>query len=198
MAWNGTIWVPESANSIPVPGSYTVGQYYDSSISSGATGNQTGAANQLELAPFITDRTVTIDRLGAAVSTGVAGSLFRVLIYNSDSNGWPDVLQSVSVDLNAATSNTFLEETRNFTFVKNTVYWLGIWKSSTASFRTVPLGNSLNLGLVSGGATSYSAILRRIVTFNAGNSANVPNPWVFSAAEKVGGIAPVSVRFRVA
>jgi hypothetical protein len=117
--------------------------------------------------------------------------LFKIVIYGSNAAGWPDALLYESADLSAAAA-AFSEATLSFTFAAGVRYWVGIRKSSTASFRTVPTSSCLNLGLLSNNATSYASILRRTLPYAAPAPAN----WGFVGADRAANITPPSIRFR--
>jgi hypothetical protein len=167
------------------------GQYYDNSLHPAAPSALTGAANQFDLSPFYSSTDLPIDRIGCVVSTGVAGALFKILIYGSNAAGWPDAKLYESADLSAATA-AFSEAVLNFTFLANTRYWIGIGKSSTASFRALPLTNCPNLGLLSNSAASYATILRRNLTY----ASSAPASWAFVNADRAANILPPNIRFR--
>jgi hypothetical protein len=170
---------------------YISGQYYDNSLHPATPAVLTGAANQTDLSPYYSNGDLTIDRIGCGVSTAVAGALFKIVIYGSNAAGWPDALLYESADLSAAAA-AFSEATLSFTFAAGVRYWVGIRKSSTASFRTVPTSSCLNLGLLSNNATSYASILRRTLPYAAPAPAN----WGFVGADRAANITPPSIRFR--
>jgi hypothetical protein len=176
----------------PFAGGIISGQYYDNSFHGAATSTLAGVANRLDLAPFFAPTTFSIDRLGVAVSTAVAGALAKVVIYNSDTNGWPGTLLFETADLDCSTA-ALREDIVSFTFQAGVKYWLGVVHNSTATLRTIPVSSAVNLGLTSGNGTAYATILRRTVTY-----ANLPSPWNFTNSDRVAGVTPPSIRFRVA
>jgi hypothetical protein len=170
---------------------YISGQYYDNAGNPAAATVQIGAAGQIDLAPYFSSTDLAIDRIGCGVSTGVAGALFKIVIYGSNASGWPDAKLYESADLSAATA-AFAEATLAFTFVACTRYWVGIRKSSTATFRTIPTASAPNLGLLSNNGTTYATILRRTLAYASAAPAN----WGFVNADRLANITPPSIRFR--
>jgi len=177
----------------PNAGGVVVGQYYDNSFQGSASGTLIGAANRIDLAPYYTSVDLPIDRIGCGVSTAVAASLFKIVIYNSESNGWPSTLAYESGDLSGATA-TFAEATLSFTFLKGTQYWVGVRHSSTCTLRTVAVASAVNLGLTSNNAANYATVLRRTLTY----ATAATSPWNFTNADRVANITPPSIRFRAA
>lgn len=171
--------------------SFVAGQYYDNSLHAATPTALAGAAGQIDLAPYFTNKDLTIDRIGCGVSAAVAGALFKIVIYSSSTAGWPDAKLYESADLSAATA-TFAEATLSFTFVRGTQYWVGIRKSSTAAFRTVPTSSTPSLGLLNNNATIYASILRRTLTYTTA----APAIWGFVNADRVANVTPPSIRFR--
>lgn len=177
----------------PNAGGVVVGQYYDNSFRGTASATLAGAANRIDLAPYYTSVPLTIDRIGVAVSTGVASALGKVVIYSADANGWPDELLYESGNLDFSTTG-MKEGTLSFSFSSGVQYWVGVRHSSTATLRTINVSSAVNLGLTSSTAANYATILRRTVTF--ANAA--PNPWNFTNTDRVANVTPPSIRFRAA
>jgi hypothetical protein len=128
-------------------GGVVSGQYYDNGFNAATQSLLAGVAGQMDLAPYFSRTTMPIDRIGCAVTTGVVGALFKIVIYSSNAQGWPDAKLYESADLSAA-AVAFAEATLSFTFQANTCYWVGVRKSSTATLRTVPIAAAANLGLL--------------------------------------------------
>jgi hypothetical protein len=172
-------------------GGYIAGQYYDNSFHAATPTALTGAAGQIDLTPFFTNADLAVDRIGCGVSAAVAGALFKIVIYGSNAAGWPHALLYESADLSAAAA-AFAEATLSFTFLRDTQYWVGIRKSSTAAFRTVPTSSTPNLGLLNSNATTYASVLRRTLTYTTA----APAIWGFVNADRVANVTPPSIRFR--
>lgn len=147
----------------PNAGGVVSGQYYDNSFQGSASGTLAAAANRIDLAPYYTSVSLPIDRIGVAVSTAVAASLAKVVIYSSDASGWPDILLYESADLDCSTTG-MKEATLSFTFNSGTQYWVGVHTNSTQTLRTVAVASAVNLGLTSSSAANYATILRRTLT----------------------------------
>lgn len=177
----------------PNAGGVVVGQYYDNSFQGTASSTLIGAANRIELAPYYTSVDLPIDRIGCGVSTGVAASTFKIVIYSSGIDGWPNTLLYESGDLSGAAA-AFVEATLAFTFNKGTQYWVGVRHSSTCTLRTINVSSAVNLGLTSNNAANYATVLRRTLAF----ATAATSPWAFTNADRVANITPPSIRFRAA
>lgn len=177
----------------PNAGGVVTGQYYDNSFQGTASSTLAGAANRIDLAPYYTSVTLNIDRIGVAVSTAVASAQAKVVIYSSDSNGWPDTLLHETAALDCG-STGMKEETLTFTFNSGVQYWVGVRHSSTATLRTINVSSAVNLGLTSSTAANYATILRRTLTF----ATAATSPWNFTNTDRVANVTPPSIRFRAA
>lgn len=177
----------------PNAGGVVVGQYYDNCFQGSAAGTLAGAANRIDLAPYYTSVNLPIDRIGCGVSTAVAASLFKIVIYESGTDGWPSNLLYESASLSGAAA-AFVEATLSFTFLRGKQYWVGVRHSSTCTLRTVAVASSVNLGLTSNNATSYATILRRTLAF----ATPATSPWNFVNSDRVANVTPPSIRFRAA
>lgn len=170
------------------------GQFYDQSIDATGPGTLTGAANRLDLSPFFAPVDFTVDQIGVSVSTGVGSAVGRCVVYASTTGGWPGArLFYGAADLDFS-SNAYVAHTIAspfFTFTADTLYWVGVHQSSTATLRTGSLGGSLNLGVNGSNGTSYFNILRRSVTYASG----APDPWTFVSSDRANAL-PVSIRMR--
>jgi len=167
------------------------GQYFDNSFAGAASGTLIGVANRIQLAPYFAPQTFSIDRIGCLVSTAVAGSLFKIVIYSANADGWPDARLYESGNLSGAAA-AFVEATMSFTLNAGVVYWLGVRHSSTCTLRTIPVSSARSLGLTTSNATSYATVLQRTLTY----ATAAPSSWAFVAGDLVANVTPPSIRFR--
>lgn len=174
----------------PNAGGVVAGRFYDNSFQGTASSTLAGAANRMDLAPFYTSVPLAIDQIGVAVSTAVAASNVKVVIYSTGSDGWPEDLLYETANLSCATTG-YKSESLTFSFNSGTMYWVGVRHSSTATLRTINVSSAVNLGLTGSTATTYANVLRSTVTF--ANAA--PDPYTF-AASQLTAATPPSIRFR--
>ena len=175
----------------PNAGGVIPGQFYDNSFQGTASALLSGAANRIDLAPYYTSQTFDIDQIGVSVSSAVAASTVKIVIYSADANGWPDIVLYESSPIDTSIIN-YRFEALTFTFNSGVQYWVGVRSSSTASMRTINPSSAVNLGLTSSSATSYATILRRTLTY----ATAATSPWVFVNSDRVANISPPSIRFR--
>ena len=177
----------------PNAGGVVSNWFYDNNPHGGVA-TLAGAANRMELAPYYTSVPISINQIGCAVSTAVAGSLFKILIYGTGADGWPGAKLYESADISGATA-AYAFATLSFTFVPGRMYWLGVRHSSTPTLRTVAVANAFNLGLGSAGnGTTQLTVLRRTLTY----ATAAPDPWGFVTTDPVANVTPPSIRFRAA
>jgi hypothetical protein len=177
----------------PNAGGHVVGQYYDNSFHAAGSGVTAGAANRAEMSPFFVSERVTIDQLGVAVHSSVAGSLLKCFIYGSNSQGWPDQLLFEGDDDLSGAAVAYVSHTLDFSFNTGIKYWLGVRYSANTTVRGVGLSSLGNLGLSTAAGTTYDTkVLRTIPFANA-----LPQSWEFQASDLATGLCP-SIRFRAA
>ncbi|MCP9887814.1 hypothetical protein KBY96_07700 [Cyanobium sp. ATX 6A2] len=177
----------------PNAGGVIAGEYYDNAFHGTANATRAGVANEINLAPYYTSQPLRIDEIGVSVSTAVNGSELKLVIYGSTDEGWPDELLFESLPLSSATVG-YKFEGLDFTFDSGRQYWLGVRHSSTATLRALNLSSAVNLGCNGSNAANYFTVLRRTVAF----ADPAPNPWDFSANQRIANWAPNSVRMRAA
>ena len=177
----------------PNAGGFVVGQFYDNSFAANPSSTLIGAVDRIELAPHYSGSASSIDQIGVVVSTAVAASNVKIVIYSSDAAGWPSTLLYESANI-ASTTAVYVFAALTFTFAAGTRYWVGVRFSAACTIRTIPVTSALNLGLLSSNATSYASVLRRTLAF----ATAAPNPWVFTNTDRVANITPPSIRFRAA
>ena len=68
------------------------GYYVDNAINAGSKTNIVGAADRMELAPYIPSVSHSIDRAGIYITTGAVSATCKIVCYSSDANGYADVL----------------------------------------------------------------------------------------------------------
>lgn len=175
----------------PNAGGIVPGNYYDACFHGSASGTLAGAANRITLAPYYSSDHLEIDQIGVLVSTAVASSLGKIVIYENGLNNWPDALLFESGNLDFSTTG-FKSQALTFTFDAGRQYWLGIRESSTATLRTIAVASAVNLGIAGASGTSYYTVLRRTITF--ANPA--PTNWAFVKTDLVANVTPPSIRMR--
>jgi hypothetical protein len=112
----------------------------------------------------------------------VSAAQVRILIYGSDSDGWPDALIWDSGALSAATTNSYVEGTSLIpSLTKGTLYWLGALSSANATLRCIAATSTVQIGGI--GTTSTAATYGGVVRRTGLTFAAPPNPWGFAASQ---------------
>lgn len=175
-----------SPNGVPV----VVGRWYDGAFHAGNPSTAAGAANRFDLGPYFTSQPMRIDRVAVAVTAAVAGSLVKIVIYDSDANGVPDQLiyESESLDCSSTGGK---EAVVDLTFEPNRIYWVGARSNSSATIRSILATSALNFGMTSSAASTYIYCLRRTLLY----ATPAPQSWVYDANEAVSATTP-SIRMR--
>lgn len=179
--------------SSPNAGGVVIGRYYDQALQASNGATSAGAANRVEMSPYITSQRLRIDEIGVAVSTAVAGSLMKCFIYASGASGWPDELvYEATTDL-SGDATVFAAHTVDFTFDNGRKYWIGVRHSSTATLRAIINNSMANLGAVSANGSTYNTMLRDTLAY----ATPLPASWTFAEAQLAAG-SPTSIRMRAA
>jgi hypothetical protein len=154
------------------------GEHVLTTIGGGSgTGGISGAADRCDLFPFLPRNDLDCTGFSINCTAGASGKLAKIVVYDSDNNGRPNVLlyESGTLDLASAGVKT---ATTTFNLTKGQTYWLGVRHSSTATISTWANSSTPD---INGGAptTSGRKILRRTLIFGSG----APSPWSFDSAE---------------
>lgn len=153
--------------------------------SGGATTVLAGAANRIDIFPFVPSADLTVNALGINCTTAVAGALAKFVVYSIDANGRPDlpILETGTIDL-ATTGNKVA--TASMTFYRGRTYWLGIRHSATAAVSSWSLQATPDINGGTSIMTSARKTIRRTVTF----ASAAPSPWSFVSSEIISAAAP--------
>ena len=178
----------------PNAGGVVVGQYCDNAFHATNSTNTSLFTDRVTMAPFYTSQRLRVDEIGVRVATASAGALGKCFIYGSGKEGWPDdLLFEASGDLNFS-STGYKSHPLDFTFDAGRQYWLGLRSNiGGGAVSGVAPTSSVNLGLSSGGGTTYRKCLQRTIAY----ATALPDPWGFDVSEASVAIA-VSIRMRVA
>lgn len=185
--WRGDkTWqtLPTSAYGAHVLLPQAAGAFVSANVNATALTTVAGAANRLDMVPFIPARNVTINELAIEVTTLISPSSAHVGIY-SDNNGAPNsLLASSSTALDCSTVGVKTASISNLTLTAGTIYWLACLTSSTQTLRAIAVGGLIPLAAPTSG-TAISVCRRATFTFAALPSTapattltSATTPWV--------------------
>ena len=142
-----------------------------------ATATQGGAANRMEIYPFIPRGDLEVDRLSVNVTTLIAAALGKIVVNGADEAGQPDALMVETADLDFSSTGV-KSATVALTLRRGTTYWIGIRHSANATLSSWPLAATPDLN---GGApvTTARKVLRRSLAY----ATAAPSTWGFLASE---------------
>jgi hypothetical protein len=170
------------------------GLFYDNSFYPAGTSTLNGVTNGIDLAPWSTSGPIVIDQIGVAVATAVASTSVKVVIYDSDANGWPGALLYESAAIPTIATGFQFVAVANFAFKPGTTYWIGVRYNGAPTLRAIPVANCISLGLNGSNGIDYFTKLRRTLTFGTA----APASWNFVSSELIANLMVPSVRFRAA
>lgn len=156
------------------------------------TTTMTGVADRTDIYPFIPRFDMKVDRLGASISTGVAGALGRFVVYGSSADGRPAARLFESPDLDFSAVGV-KEASLDLGMRKGRQYWLGLRHSSTASLYAWQFYNTPDLDQ-SNISTTPAKLLRRALS----HATPAPAAWGYVAGETTQGVAAPAIWLRVA
>ena len=157
---------------------------YTTNGAGGATGTVAGAANRIDLFPWVPRGDFTSASLVLNCTTLLAAALAKFVVYGSDLNDRPNalLLETGTVDL----STTGLKPVAGvLSWVNGQTYWLGVRHSSTASISTW-LGTAtpdIHAGVLT---TAAKKSFRRTLAF----ATAAPASWVPLSSEVNAALAP--------
>jgi hypothetical protein len=167
-----------STSVMPISYPTVTGNYYDQGFDATARTTLGMGTGQLALCRFIPGANFTIDQL-AAYTTVSGGTNAKIVIYDSDANGWPNALIKATASLVTAATSP-ITESYSYTFLANNIYWIGIHNANSGvTYRALALASLPSFGNTSISATSVYVGLSRTVTYASGP----PNPWNYTSTD---------------
>lgn len=159
----------------PLPLLRSTGLYVSNAMNATAGSTTAGAADRLEMVPFIPSKDVTIDELAFEVTTLLAGSNCKVGLYSSNTTtGLPDTLLEGSGDLSCATTGVKTYAITPRTLTAGTLYWLAVHFSSTQTLRALAVGGCMPIASQAAG-TAVPTSIRATATYASGLPATAPS-----------------------
>jgi hypothetical protein len=161
-------------------------------------------ANTIALYPFIVRRNVTIDNLGARVTTVASGSNVQLAVYGSDAdNKITGTALAATGSLSSATATTIFGSVTAFTLQAGPIYWMAI-NSNGTPVMSAPSALSMHLNSILGAplladvfsTATISLALRTVAqTFNTWPDLTAVTPTVIagSAASSKGALIAMQV-----
>ena len=153
------------------------GVYIGPATSGAALGTTAQVANRNTIAPFCPAFGITIDQVAISVSTGVAGSLAKVVIYASDADGRPSAVLAESADISCATAAT-VTASLSLTFTAGRIYWIGVRVNSTQTLRSLPAAAFPVLSYTNAASPVIQTVLAKTETY-----ANAAATWTYAAGQ---------------
>jgi hypothetical protein len=173
-------------------GNYISGRYYPI-VGTGIPATFTTlalAANRIDLSPVTITETITPSEIGAMVTSGGAsGVVFKIIIYSSGANGFPDSLFWESESLNGTGTNVFRFSTASMpTLQKGATYWVGTFAVQSLTVRALPVAGLFQIGGI--GTTATTANFGTSIQYNAVPFyPAAPNPFPFTSSQITNNIA---------
>jgi hypothetical protein len=147
-------------------------------------------ANQIRLIAFVPDITFTIDQVGLSVSTAVAGSNIKVLIYSAHATTRrPETLLVQSANISGAATGTIFVN-QSFTFTEGVLYWIGVHSNNNPTIRTASNTSVPMLTTTNAATPVLNRCLLDTQTFGS-----PPATWTYSTAQP-GNAGPPYIIFR--
>jgi hypothetical protein len=175
---------------------FQTGRYYPLGIQNNtAAGALVGVANLIQLYPVVWPQAGVLADISAIVTTLVAGGNVKILIYDTDINGFPTNLILETANLSTASVGIRTIAFTSHSFTKGKIYWIGMrFSAATNAVRAIPLAAIVpfgGMGLTS--VTTYGTCIRRTLTF----ATAAPATWVWNNAEITNGLLNPAVYVRV-
>ncbi len=168
------------------------GLFIANSANATALGTQAQVANRTVIAPFVPAYATTIDQLGISISTLLAASNCKVVIYASDANGRPTTILRETANIDCTTTGTKFAAITSLALTAGATYWLGVRSSSTQTLRTIPAGGLPALTYSNAATPSAAQTLILTETF-----ANAAANWTYASSQHSTVLMPL-VLMRVA
>lgn len=136
----------------------STGAYISQAVNGLALSTAASAANRFYAFPFIPAQTITINELAVEVTTLTAGSAHLGIYANSAGSPGAKIIGSTTA-VDTGTTGVKAVAISNTTLTAGTIYWLVVWTSSAATFRSVAQGALAVIGLTSTLNAQYTSRL---------------------------------------
>ena len=168
-------------------------RYQCGAIDSSSLGAVNVVADSHRMYPVRFPYSIAITEIGATVTTLAATGLFRVGIYASDSNGFPNGSALVtSAQLSAATTG-YKPATVSYTLSAGVQYWFAFHSGvATIGFRAIPITGLACLG-VDPATTTVANQINTAATWSVAQMPSVSGSFLRSSNSLGSGIAAVAV-----
>lgn len=149
-------------------------------------------ADRVTIGAYIPRLAQTIDQLGCSISTLLAASNVKLVIYDSDANGRPTTILRETANIDSATTGTKFASISPFTFEPGKVYYLGLRSSSTQSIRTISAAAGHVLATTNAATPVLQTTLTKTEAF-----ASAAADWTY-ANSQLSNLSPPLILMRVA
>lgn len=136
----------------------STGSYISQAVNGLALSTAASAANRFYAFPFIPAQTITINELAVEVTTLTAGSAHLGIYADSAGSPGAKIIGSTTA-VDTGTTGAKAVAISNTTLTAGTIYWLVVWTSSAATFRSVAQGALAVIGLTSTLNAQYTSRL---------------------------------------
>lgn len=166
--------------------------FVGNSANAAALGTQAQVANRTVIAPFVPAYSMSIGQLGISVSTLLAASNCKVVIYASDSNGRPSTILRETANIDCATTGTKLSTITTLALTSGATYWIGVRSSGTQTLRTLAVGALPALSITSAATPVAQQVLIKTETY-----ASAATDWTYASSQHSNALCPL-VLMRIA
>lgn len=136
----------------------STGAYISQAVNGLVLSTAESAANRFYAFPFIPAQNVTVNEMAVEVTTLAAGSVhLGIYADNAGAPGAKIIGSTTAVD--TGTTGVKAVSISNTTLTAGTIYWLVVWTSSAATFRSVAQGALAVIGLTSTLNAQYTSRL---------------------------------------
>ncbi len=169
------------------------GLFVPNAANATALGTQAQVADRTIIAPFVPAYGMTIDQLGISVSTLLAASNCKGVIFDTDANGRPTTLLRETANISSAANATvFSTAFTPLVLVAGKTYWIGVRASGIQTLRTLAVGALPALDYTNAATPAARQVLIRTETFATGATA-----WSYASSQHSTALMPL-VLMRVA
>lgn len=166
------------------------GAFIGNGVSASGFAAIAGIANVVRIIPVMYDKEMVVDQALVSVSTAVAASNVRVVVFDADANGRPTTKLFESGNISGAALGT-IAVAASFTFTARKLYWIGVHTSATTGLRALATSSSPVLSLTNAATPVMTRTLQATVTFGT------LTDWPTYANSQLSASIPALVLFRL-
>ncbi len=176
-------------------GTFQSGQYYGGALNGSTPVDRTLILNEVVGCPLVFPEILETNEISINVRGTATATLFRFYVMDSNADGTPKEIVYTSSNI-AVTTTGLKQQSLNYTFEANKVYWIFGQVNGTLGLECQNQGACYNLGTYSGGAALFYSLRNIVAGFPILVTATLLSSIPFTASKS--NITPINFKIKKA